>query len=81
MVEIPANLDPCNLQSLPPNQPVITMVPLSYDCVFVVVIIYTQLIFIKFLYSRCTTTFVHVCVMAPTGSAFSIKSLEVAPRC
>ena len=31
MAETPAYLDPCNPQSLPPpNQPVITIVPLSY---------------------------------------------------
>ena len=79
MAEIPANLNPCNPQSLPPiNQPV-TPLCHFYMCLcgshyFNINYIHPAHIHILFiLYSRCTTTFVHVCAMAPMGSAFSLN--------
>ena len=76
MAETPANLNPCNPQYLSPQSINQSLHCATFICVLVVVIILTYIhpahIHILFiLYSRCTTTFVHVCAMAPMGSAFS----------
>ena len=71
MAEIPANLDPC--LSPPINQ---SFHCAAFICVFVVVIILTYIHPAHHFHLINTHgARVHVCVMAPTGSAFSLNHL------